>query len=162
MISRLAAAIVLLAFFSPTTPAPYRPLESHPPQKTFQVLIEGEDPVMAELFGKELQDMAAKIGISISLLEKEAKQHDLRIILASSVGSKTGSCDCSCSSRGSCTDIASSVSCSSTPCSITITLYFTSAAVLKSDGTLQSADIGVGITRVEARRLLARKLVSRL
>jgi hypothetical protein len=160
MIIRLAAAILLLVFFSPAAPAPTRPSRPHLTQRTLQVLIEGEDPVMAELFGRELQDMAAKIGTAITLIEKESKQHDLRIILTSSVGSKTDSCTGSCSTTSTCTN--TSLSCSSRSCSVTITIYFTSAVVLKPDGTLQSADTGVGITRVEARKLLARKLISRL
>jgi hypothetical protein len=159
MINRLTTAILLLLFFSP---APTRPPESHHPQKTLQVLIEGEDPVMAELFGRELQDMAAKAGTSISLIGKEAKPYDLRILLTSNVGSKSASCRGSCSTSGTCSDTTSSVSCYATSCYVTLTVYFTSAVVLKPDGYLQYADGGVGITREEARRLLARKLVSRL
>jgi hypothetical protein len=162
MINRPTTTILLLLFFSPAAPVPTRPLESHLPQKTLQVLLEGEDPVMAELFGRELQDMAAKTGASISLIGKDATPYDLRILLTSGVGSKTASCTGSCSNTGTCTDSTSSVSCSATSCSVTITIYFASAAVLKPDGSLQSADAGVGITRVEARKLLARKLVSRL
>jgi hypothetical protein len=164
MINRLAAAILLFTFFLPAAPGPARPLRNHLPQKTLQVLIEGEDPVMVELFGKELQDIAAKIGTSIALIEKEAKPYDLRILLTSSVGSKTGTCNGSCSSFGTCGDatISSSCQCSSSPCRITITLYFTSAVVVKYDGNFQSADSGVGISREEARKLLARKLASRL
>jgi hypothetical protein len=162
MINRLTTAILLLLFISPATPAPTRLLEPHHPQKTLQVLIEGEDPVMAELFGRELQDMAAKAGTSISLIGKEAKPFDLRILLTSNVGSKSASCTGSCSTSGTCSDTTSSVSCYATSCSVTLTVYFSSAVVLKQDGSLQSADAGVGITREEARRLLARKLVSRL
>jgi hypothetical protein len=160
MINRLWVASLLLLFFSPVAPAPTRPLESHPPQKTLQVLVEGEDPVMVELFGKEFQDMAAKAGTSIGLLGKEARPYDLRILLTSNVGRMSDSCRGSCSTRGTCK--RSSVSCSCRRCSVTITTYFTSAVVLKPDGNLQSADAGVGITREEARGLLARKLVSRL
>jgi hypothetical protein len=162
MINRLWVAILLVLFVSPAAPAPTRPPESHHPQKTLRVLVEGEDPVIVELFGKEFQDIAAKIGTSINLIGKEATPYDLRILLTSSVGSKTDSCTGSCSTTGTCTDAASSVSCSATSCSVTITIYFTSAVMLRPDGNLQSADAGVGLTRVEARRLLARKLVSRL
>jgi hypothetical protein len=162
MINRLWTASLLLLFFPPAAPAPTRLPESHHPQKMLQVLVEGEDPVIVELFGKEFQDMAAKIGTSIKLLGKEATPYDLHILLTSGVGSKTDSCTGSCSTTGTCTDTTSSVSCSATSCSVTITIYFTSAVVLKQDGKLQSADAGVGLTREEARRLLARKLVSRL
>jgi hypothetical protein len=162
MISRLTTAILLLLFLAPAAPAPTRPPEPHLPQKTLQVMVEGEDPVMAELFGRELQDMAAKIGASINLIGNEAKPYDLRILLTSSVGSKFASCTGSCSTTGTCADTASSVSCSATSCSVTLTIYFTSAVALKADGSMQSADSGVGITREEARRLLARKMISRL
>jgi hypothetical protein len=162
MIKRLWIASLLLLFYSPAAPAPNQPPRSHHPQKTLQVLVEGEDPVMVELFGRELQDIAGKAGTSISLIGKEARPYDLRILLTSNVGSKTGSCTGSCSTTGTCTDTTSSVSCHATSCSVTITIYFTSAVALTQDGNLQSADTGVGLTREEARRLLARKLVSRL
>jgi hypothetical protein len=158
MINRLTTAILLLLLFSPA--APTRPPESRHSQKTLQVLIEGEDPVMVELFGRELQDMAAKAGTSISLIGKEVKPYDLRILLTSNVGSMSDSCRGSCSTSGTCR--RSSVSCSCRRCSVTITTYFTSAVVLRPDGNLQSADGGVGLSREEARKLLARKLVSRL
>ena len=154
---RLAATFLLLIFTAQAATAPARRLETGFPQKTLEVLIEGEDPVMVELFGRELQALAAT---SINLIEKETKPYDLRIVLASNVGSKTGSCTGSCSNTSSCTQGSSSCSCSS--CSVTITLYFCSAVVIKSDGILLSADTGVGITRAEARSSLVRKLVSRL
>jgi hypothetical protein len=160
MINRLTTAVLLLLFFAPAAPAPTRPPESHLPQKTLQVLVEGEDPVMVELFGRELQDMATKTGTSISLIGKEAKLYDLRILLTSSVGSKTDSCRGSTS--GSCRRAGSSSSCRCRSCSVTITTYFASAVALKPDGSLQSADAGVGISREEARRLLARKMISKL
>jgi hypothetical protein len=160
MINRLWVAILFILFYSPEAPAPTRPSESHLPQKTLQVLVEGEDPVIVELFCKEFQDMAAKIGTSINFIGKEATTYDLRILLTSSVGSKTDSCRGSCSNTGRCR--RSSLSCSCSRCSITITTYFTSAVVLKQDGKLQSADAGVGLSRSEARSLLARKLVSNL
>jgi hypothetical protein len=162
MINRLWVVILWILFFSPAAPAPTRPPESHHPQKTLQIVVEGEDPVIVELFSKEFQDMAAKIGMSIKFIGKEAAPYNLRILLTSGVGSKTDSCTGSCSTTGTCTNSTSSVSCSATSCSVTVTIYFTSAVVLKPDGNLQSADAGVGLTRTEARRLLARKLVSRL
>jgi len=157
---RLAATLLLLIFSAPAALAPARRFETAIPQKTLDVLIEGEDPVMVELFGRELQSLAAMIRTSINLIEKETKPYDLRIVLASNAGSKTGSCTGSCSS-GSCSD-GSSSSCSCSSCSVTITLYFCSAVVLKADGILQSADTGVGITRAEARSSLVKKLISRL
>jgi hypothetical protein len=162
MVKRLAAAILLSFFSSPITTAPALRIESHIPQKSLQILIEGEDPVMLELFGKELQSLAGRAGRSISLIKNGAKQYDLRIFFSSGVGSKSDYCTGTCSTSGFCSDTASSVSCSCNSCSVTVTLYFNSAVVLKPDGTLQSVESGVGITRAEARTLIARKLVSRL
>jgi len=144
MIKRLAAAILLSFFSSPVTTAPTLRIKSQFPQKSLQILIEGEDPVMLDLFGKE------------------AKQYDLRIFLSSGAGSKSDYCTGTCSTSGFCSDTTSSVSCSCNSCSVTVTLYFNSAVVLKPDGTLQSVESGVGVTRAEARTLIARKLISRL
>jgi hypothetical protein len=162
MVKRLAAAILLLVFSSPVTTAPTPRIESHFPQKSLQILIEGEDPVMIELFGKELQSLAGRAGRSVSLITKEAKQYDLRIFFSSGAGSKSGYCTRTCSTSGFCSDTTSSVSCSCNSCSVTVALYFSSAVVLKPDGTLQSVESGVGITRAEARTLIVRKLVSML
>jgi hypothetical protein len=162
MVKRLAAAILLWVFSSPVTTAPTLRIESHFPQKPLEILIEGEDPVMLELFGKELQSLASRAGRSVSLLEKEAKRYDLRIFLSSGAGSKSDYCTGTCSTSGFCSDTTSSVTCSCNSCSVTVTLYFNSAVVLKPDGTLQSVESGVGVTRAEARTLIARKLISRL
>lgn len=158
MVMRLAAVILLSLFSSPLATGPVLPFAS--PQKSLQVLIEGEDPVMLELFGTELQSLAASGGTSLKLIKTGEKPYDLRIFFTSGAGSKTDYCTGSCSTTGSCTH--QTVSCSCSSCSVTVTLYFNSAVMLKPDGTLQAADSGVGLSRAEARNLLVRKLVSRL
>jgi hypothetical protein len=135
-------------------------LRTRTAQKTIQILIEGEDPVMVELFGKELQNLLTRSGTSVTLSDNKTKPYDFRIFFTSGVGSKTDSCTGSFSTTSTCPGATTSGSCSS--CHVTITLYFTSAVVLKPDGMVHSADTGMGIAPAEARNLLARKLLSRL
>jgi hypothetical protein len=115
-----------------------------------------EDFSFAQRLRSELADWANRIAVRITFVEKEAEPYDLRIILASDVGSGDGSCTSPCSS--SCPEsppISSS-------CRITVTLHFVSAAALTPDGKLLFTETGIGNAERSAMTPLARKLAKRI
>jgi hypothetical protein len=148
---------IALTYLTGRTPAYIQQPQSASPSKTLRVFIE-EDFSTAQALRRELSDWSLRIGIPIIFVETDAEPYDLRILLASGVGSDSGSCSSPCSSSGS--DI--SCSSSSSSCSVTITLYFASAVALTPDGKLQFTETGVGSAKRYAITPLARKLAKRL
>src|SRR2546428_7380200 len=137
------------------TPARVQQPQSAHPSKTLRIFIE-EDFSAAQALKRELTDWSVRMGIPIIFVEKDVDPYDLRILLASEVGSGSDSCSTSCSPIGS-----DCLSCSSS-CSVTITLYFVSALALAPDGKLQFTETGVGSAKRFAVTPLARKLAKRL
>jgi len=147
---------ITLIYSTGRTPARAQQPQSARPPKTFRIFIE-EDFSTAQMLRRELSDWADRIGMAIIFVEKDVEPYDLRILLASDVGSGSDSCFSSCSCSG---DISCSPSSSS--CSVTITLHFVSAAALTPDGKLQFTETGVGSAKTTSITPLARKLAKRL
>ena len=140
-----------------TTPADIQQPQSANPSKTLRIFIE-EDFSTAQMLKRELTDWSVRIGMPIIFLEKDVEPYDLRILLASDVGSGSGSCSSSCYAPFC--DISCSPS--SSPCSVFLTLHFVSALALTPDGKLRFTETGVGSVKATAITPLARKLAKRL
>jgi len=139
-----------------TTPAHIPEPRSAHPSKALRIFIE-EDFSTAQMLIREMTDWSGRMGIPIIFVEKGVEPYDLRILLASEIGSGSDSCSSSCSCSG---DISCSPS--SSGCSVTITLHFVSALALTPDGKLQFTETGVGSEKRTAITPLARKLAKRL
>jgi len=140
-----------------TTPAHIPEPQSAHPSKALRIFIE-EDFSTAQMLKSELTDWSGRIGIPIIFVEKGVEPYDLRILLASEIGSGSDSCSSSCSTSF----CEPSCMASSSPCSVTVTLYFVSALALTPEGKLQFSETGVGSAKRYAITPLARKLAKRL
>src|SRR5215471_7667478 len=156
MIARMIVTGLVALFLPAVPPTNIQQPQSARPPKTFRIFIE-EDFSTAQMLRRELSDWADRMGMAIIFVEKDVEPYDLRILLASDVGSGSDSCFSSCSCSG---DISCSPSSSS--CSVTITLHFVSAAALTPDGKLQFTETGVGSAKTTSITPLARKLAKRL
>jgi hypothetical protein len=123
-----------------------RPQPTHLP-KALRIFVQ-EDLSTPESWRRELAYWANKVGIATFFVEKD-EPYDLRILLASDVGSGYGSCSPAFG------DALSS-------CNVTVSLHFVSAVALSPDGKLQFTETGVGNPKRGAITPLARKLAKRL
>jgi hypothetical protein len=157
MIARMIVTGLVALFLPAVPPTNIQQPQSARPQKTFRIFIE-EDFSTTQMLKKELSDWAGRMGAAIIFVEKNVEPYDLRILLASDVGSGSDSCYSPCSTsfcEPSCMATSSS-------CSVTVTLYFVSALALTPDGKLQFTETGVGSAKRYAITPLARKLAKRL
>src|SRR5262245_21241149 len=168
MISRMIVTglvALYLSFYTagrtPAAPAQIQQPQPAHPSKSLRIFIE-EDFSTAQMLKRELTDWSGRIAIPIIFVEKDVEPYDLRILLASDVGSDSGSCSSPCSCSSSSTDISCSCTSSSSPCNVTVTLHFVSALALTPDGKLLFTETGVGSAKRFAITPLARKLAKRL
>jgi hypothetical protein len=153
----LSLSSITLSHSTGRPPARIQQPQSTGSPKALRIFIE-EDFSTAQMLKRELTDWSGRIGAPIIFVEKGVEPYDLRILLASDVGSGSDSCSSSCNS--SCTDL--SCTSSSSSCSVTVTLYFISASAMAPDGKLQFTETGVGSAKMYAITPLARKLAKRL
>jgi hypothetical protein len=123
-------------------------LQSTHPSKSPRIFIE-EDFSTAQMLRRELSAWSDRIGVPIIFVEKDIEPYDLRLLLASDVGSGSGSCTPPFAE-------------SSSSCSVHITLHFVSAVALDPEGKLLFTETGVGQGKIGAIYPLSRKLAKRL
>jgi hypothetical protein len=152
----LSLSSVPLSYSADRTPTPQttrtapasiqRPQSTHLP-KASRIFVQ-EDLSTPESWRRELAYWANKVGVATFFVEKD-EPYDLRILLASDVGSSYGWC-------------SPGLGDSSSSCSAYVSHNFVSAVVLSPDGKRQFTETGVGTTKSAAITSLAKKLAKRL
>jgi hypothetical protein len=130
-----------------TAPAGIQRPQSASLPKALRIFVQ-EDLSTPESWRKDLTYWADKVGVATFFVEKD-EPYDLRILLASDVGSSYGWC-----SPGYGDNLSS--------CSSYVRHHFVSAVVLSPDGKRQFTETGVGTTKRAAITPLAKKLARRL
>jgi hypothetical protein len=155
----------LIALSLSSTPLPYSAVSAPKPQtvqtkqsrnqrpqstflpKALRVFIQ-EDFATPESWRRDLAYWAEKVGVATIFVGRD-EPYDLRVLLASDVGSGHSLCSPAFGNALS-------------SCSATVRLHFVSAVVLSPDGKLQFTETGVGSAKRAAITPLAKKLAKRL